>query len=258
MSRVGDFSLGAGVESAIARVLEAAGRSGTRGDRVARLLDASTPAQLPYGLEVRTDVADPIVQEGPSPRTWHLGLSSLVEARPDDSGAPFCFAVSRSPAPRHLGSYELSGVCSRDERHLVVPPRDARSRDRSLPVLPLHRARVALPAALTDLFAVGEALDATDELRGVFALIQGEADGAVVVGARNPWTLLGAVLVARARGYVLLSSDGTPVETVSDLRSPFVIASSHLLAHQYEGLIEKSQLRGKGSKKRGRKGAARR
>jgi len=33
---------------------------------------------------------------------------------------------------------------------------------------------------------------------------------------------------------------------------------SHLLAHQYEGLIEKSQLRGKGSKKRGRKGAARR
>jgi preprotein translocase subunit SecY len=32
---------------------------------------------------------------------------------------------------------------------------------------------------------------------------------------------------------------------------------SHLLAHQYEGLIEKSQLRGKG-KKRGRKGAARR
>ncbi|MFY0595530.1 MAG: preprotein translocase subunit SecY [Cognatishimia sp.] len=33
---------------------------------------------------------------------------------------------------------------------------------------------------------------------------------------------------------------------------------SHLVAHQYEGLIEKSQLRGKGSKKRGRKGAARR
>ncbi|CUI30678.1 preprotein translocase subunit SecY [Cognatishimia activa] len=33
---------------------------------------------------------------------------------------------------------------------------------------------------------------------------------------------------------------------------------SHLLAHQYEGLIEKSQLRGKGAKKRGRKGAARR
>ncbi len=32
---------------------------------------------------------------------------------------------------------------------------------------------------------------------------------------------------------------------------------SHLLAHQYEGLIEKSQLRGK-SKKRGKKGAARR
>ena len=32
---------------------------------------------------------------------------------------------------------------------------------------------------------------------------------------------------------------------------------SHLLAHQYEGLIEKSQLRGKG-KKRGRKGASRR
>jgi preprotein translocase subunit SecY len=32
---------------------------------------------------------------------------------------------------------------------------------------------------------------------------------------------------------------------------------SHLLAHQYEGLIEKSQLRGKG-KKRGRKGPARR
>lgn len=32
---------------------------------------------------------------------------------------------------------------------------------------------------------------------------------------------------------------------------------SHLLAHQYEGLIEKSQLRGKGSKKR-KKGAARR
>ncbi len=32
---------------------------------------------------------------------------------------------------------------------------------------------------------------------------------------------------------------------------------SHLLAHQYEGLIEKSQLRGKG-KKRGKKGAARR
>ena len=32
---------------------------------------------------------------------------------------------------------------------------------------------------------------------------------------------------------------------------------SHLLAHQYEGLIEKSQLRGKG-KKRGRKGTARR
>ena len=32
---------------------------------------------------------------------------------------------------------------------------------------------------------------------------------------------------------------------------------SHLLAHQYEGLIEKSQLRGKG-KRRGKKGAARR
>ena len=32
---------------------------------------------------------------------------------------------------------------------------------------------------------------------------------------------------------------------------------SHLLAHQYEGLIEKSQLRGKG-KKRGRKGPSRR
>ncbi|MEP2533591.1 preprotein translocase subunit SecY [Shimia sp.] len=34
-------------------------------------------------------------------------------------------------------------------------------------------------------------------------------------------------------------------------------AQSHLLAHQYEGLIEKSQLRGK-NKKRGKKGAARR
>ena len=33
---------------------------------------------------------------------------------------------------------------------------------------------------------------------------------------------------------------------------------SHLLAHQYEGLIEKSQLRGKGGKKRGRRGPARR
>ena len=33
---------------------------------------------------------------------------------------------------------------------------------------------------------------------------------------------------------------------------------SHLLAHQYEGLIEKSQLRGKGSKKRGKRGPARR
>ncbi len=32
---------------------------------------------------------------------------------------------------------------------------------------------------------------------------------------------------------------------------------SHLLAHQYEGLIEKSQLRGKG-KKRGKKGPSRR
>ncbi len=32
---------------------------------------------------------------------------------------------------------------------------------------------------------------------------------------------------------------------------------SHLLAHQYEGLIEKSQLRGKGGKKRGRRGPAR-
>ena len=35
-------------------------------------------------------------------------------------------------------------------------------------------------------------------------------------------------------------------------------AQSHLLAHQYEGLIEKSQLRGKGGKKRGRRGPARR
>ncbi|AVO38084.1 preprotein translocase subunit SecY [Pukyongiella litopenaei] len=35
-------------------------------------------------------------------------------------------------------------------------------------------------------------------------------------------------------------------------------AQSHLLAHQYEGLIEKSQLRGKGGRKRGRKGPARR
>ncbi len=33
---------------------------------------------------------------------------------------------------------------------------------------------------------------------------------------------------------------------------------SHMLAHQYEGLIEKSQLRGKGAKKRGTKGPARR
>ena len=33
---------------------------------------------------------------------------------------------------------------------------------------------------------------------------------------------------------------------------------SHLLAHQYEGLIEKSQLRGKGGKKRGTRGTARR
>jgi len=33
---------------------------------------------------------------------------------------------------------------------------------------------------------------------------------------------------------------------------------SHLLAHQYEGLIEKSQLRGKGSKRRTRRGTARR
>ena len=32
---------------------------------------------------------------------------------------------------------------------------------------------------------------------------------------------------------------------------------SHLLAHQYEGLIEKSQLRGKGAKKRGRRSPAR-
>jgi preprotein translocase subunit SecY len=32
---------------------------------------------------------------------------------------------------------------------------------------------------------------------------------------------------------------------------------SHLLAHQYEGLIEKSQLRGKSGKKRGRRGPAR-
>ncbi|KPA20801.1 Protein translocase subunit SecY [Shimia sp. SK013] len=35
-------------------------------------------------------------------------------------------------------------------------------------------------------------------------------------------------------------------------------AQSHLLAHQYEGLIEKSQLRGKGKKRGARKGAARR
>ncbi len=35
-------------------------------------------------------------------------------------------------------------------------------------------------------------------------------------------------------------------------------AQSHLLAHQYEGLIEKSQLRGKGGRKRGKKGPARR
>ena len=33
---------------------------------------------------------------------------------------------------------------------------------------------------------------------------------------------------------------------------------SHLLAHQYEGLIEKSQLRGKRGKGKGRKGPARR
>ncbi len=33
---------------------------------------------------------------------------------------------------------------------------------------------------------------------------------------------------------------------------------SHMLAHQYEGLIEKSQLRGKGAKKRGTKGPSRR
>jgi preprotein translocase subunit SecY len=35
-------------------------------------------------------------------------------------------------------------------------------------------------------------------------------------------------------------------------------AQSHLLAHQYEGLIEKSQLRGKAKKRGARKGAARR
>jgi len=35
-------------------------------------------------------------------------------------------------------------------------------------------------------------------------------------------------------------------------------AQSHLLAHQYEGLIEKSQLRGKGSRRTKRRGAARR
>ena len=35
-------------------------------------------------------------------------------------------------------------------------------------------------------------------------------------------------------------------------------AQSHLLAHQYEGLIEKSQLRGKGSRRGKRRGAARR
>ncbi len=35
-------------------------------------------------------------------------------------------------------------------------------------------------------------------------------------------------------------------------------AQSHLLAHQYEGLIEKSQLRGKGGRKRGKRGPARR
>ena len=35
-------------------------------------------------------------------------------------------------------------------------------------------------------------------------------------------------------------------------------AQSHLLAHQYEGLIEKSQLRGKGSRRAKRRGAARR
>jgi len=33
---------------------------------------------------------------------------------------------------------------------------------------------------------------------------------------------------------------------------------SHLLAHQYEGLIEKSQLRGKNRKRTNRKGPARR
>ncbi len=33
---------------------------------------------------------------------------------------------------------------------------------------------------------------------------------------------------------------------------------NHLLAHQYEGLLEKSQLRGKGKKRGARKGAARR
>jgi len=32
---------------------------------------------------------------------------------------------------------------------------------------------------------------------------------------------------------------------------------SHMLAHQYEGLIEKSQLRGKGAKKRGKRSPAR-
>jgi preprotein translocase subunit SecY len=44
---------------------------------------------------------------------------------------------------------------------------------------------------------------------------------------------------------------------VSVTMDPIHQVQSHLLAHQYEGLIEKSQLRGKGTR-RGKKGAARR
>lgn len=233
MSSLVNRSVGTGLESVIDRLNDAAARPGTRGERLARIVDACVPRDLPYGLELRSDVADPIVQDGPGRRCWHFGLQELVDADPGDTRLAFSFAVSRSPRAHHFESFDLAGLCVGDAKTFAAPQTSLGTRARgAVRPLPLERARIGASPLVSDAFDAGELMSSGGELRRFQALLDDEIDALVSIGASHSRSLLGAVLVARSRGHVLLSADAARVDTLNKLREPFVVASSHFLAHQ--------------------------
>lgn len=70
--------------------------------------------------------------------------------------------------------------------------------------------------------------------------------------------LLPEVLRAQVSGIPVYIGGTSVLIVVSVTMDTIQQVQSHLLAHQYEGLIQKSQLRGRGSKTRKKKGPARR